>query len=234
MLSSALNTCAWCREERLGGQGGLTKHWQGCGKCQGEGVAKSSDPSQILWDTCHSPQCFYFNTTLKIWGFFGRRQEPEKLITSIVSSPSLDGFLLNHTLLDPRDHLALPFHFRDGEVEIQREELLPKVTLRTRTQILYFLFCFSFYCFTIPRWFFQVVQPPGNWSCCLGLLFLLNIYWLQVVPGNSTLGGIQTSTREAALYPGKSLGWGVRRFCLKSSAIIHQELKTLRVGMLPV
>lgn len=145
MLSSALNTCAWCREERLGGQGGLTKHWQGCGKCQGEGVAKSSDPSQILWDTCHSPQCFYFNTTLKIWGFLCRRQEPEKSITSVVSSPSLDGFLLNHTLLDPRDHLAPPFHFRDGEVEIQREELLPKVTLRTRTQILYFLFCFSFY-----------------------------------------------------------------------------------------
>lgn len=55
------------REEmRLGVQGGLRKHWEGWGKCLGG--AKGPDPSQVSLGTCHSPQSFCFNTTLRIWG----------------------------------------------------------------------------------------------------------------------------------------------------------------------
>lgn len=63
-------------------------------------------------------QCFYFNTTLRIWGFPGRRQKPEKSMTLAycpsshgISRPALDGYFLYCFSLDLRDHLAptLPF-----------------------------------------------------------------------------------------------------------------------------
>lgn len=55
--------------------------------------AKSWDPRFILLGTPTAHIVFCFNTTLKIWGFPGRSQEPRKSIAFVVPSSSLDDFL---------------------------------------------------------------------------------------------------------------------------------------------
>lgn len=66
---------------------------------------------------------------------------------------------------------------------------------------------------------------PATELVLVALAFALqDVYCTLGSPGKLPLGGIQASTREAALYTGRSLRCGVRRFGLKFSAI-HQEIQ---------
>lgn len=100
------------------------------------GVAKNGDSyrSSRALATAHSIFCF--SITLKVWGFPGRRQSQGSQwhLSSQVSLWVAVFLIVLHWILEAiQPRLS---HFRDGEVEAQREEELPQVALESRSPIL--------------------------------------------------------------------------------------------------